>query len=69
MAYWYNVTTHSVETDENRSRAIDLLGPFATKHEAESALATSEAHGREADASDATWNQDIESAPTSPSET
>ncbi len=58
MAYWYNVLTRSVETDENRSGANDLLGPFATRHDAENALATSEAHGLAAEASDAAWNQD-----------
>lgn len=61
MPFWYNLKTRSVETDENRSGGNDLLGPFATRHEAESALATSEAHGRAADAADAAdaeWKND-----------
>ena len=58
MAYWYNVKTRLVETDEDRSGSNDLLGPFATRVDAEQALATSEAHSRAAEASDAAWNQE-----------
>ena len=58
MAYWYNVKTRLVETDDDRSESGDLLGPFATRGDAEQALATSDAHGRAAEASDAAWNQD-----------
>ena len=62
MAYWYNVKTGTVETEQDRSGSNDLLGPFTTRHDAENALATSEAHGRAAEASDAAWNQDDEDA-------
>lgn len=62
MAYWYNVKTRLVETDDDRSESDDLLGPFATRGDAEQALATSKAHGRAAEASDAAWNQDDDDA-------
>ncbi len=44
MAYWYNVMTRQVETDDSRSRAADVLGPYATREEAERAIET--AHAR-----------------------
>lgn len=58
MAYWYNVKTCLVETDADRSGSDNLLGPFATRGDAEQALATSDARGRAAEASDAAWNHD-----------
>lgn len=61
MAYWYNVKTRRVETDADRSGSKDLLGPFSSRQQAEQALATSEAHGRAADAADAVWNQEDDS--------
>ena len=60
MAYWYNVATGKVETDDQRSASNDLLGPFDTLHDAENALATSRTHRRSADAADAEWNQDAD---------
>ena len=58
MAYWYNVKTGMVETEDGRSSSDEVLGPFDTRQEAENALATSAANRRAADASDAAWNQD-----------
>ena len=60
MAYWYNVATGKVETDDQRSASNDLLGQFDTLHDAENALATSRTHRRSADAADADWNQDAD---------
>ncbi len=38
MAFWYNVTTGSVESDENKSQGEDLMGPYASEAEATIAL-------------------------------
>ena len=35
MSFWYNVDTGQVETDDNRSRGEQVLGPYATEAEAE----------------------------------
>ncbi|WP_409485485.1 methionine aminopeptidase [Arsenicicoccus dermatophilus] len=43
MAYWFNVKTRQVETDENRSRDEDVMGPYATESEARAALTTAQA--------------------------
>jgi hypothetical protein len=58
MAYWYNVKTAQVETDENRGPAADVLGPYETRQAAEAALATSKQRNDAQDASDAAWNGD-----------
>ena len=36
MSFWYNVDTGQVETDDNRSRGEQVLGPYATEAEAQS---------------------------------
>lgn len=36
--YWYNTVTGQVEEDAGRSKVKDLLGPYATREEAERAL-------------------------------
>ncbi|WP_277451822.1 methionine aminopeptidase [Janibacter sp. DB-40] len=38
MAYWYNIETRQVETDENRSQNADVMGPYETEAEAAAAL-------------------------------
>lgn len=38
MSYWYNVSKKLVETDEDRGPAAEVLGPFATRAEAQAAL-------------------------------
>lgn len=38
MKYWYNITTGQVEDDDHTSRKDDLMGPYATREEAASAL-------------------------------
>jgi hypothetical protein len=58
MAYWYNVKTDQVETDENRSPDADVLGPYETRQAAERALATSKQRNDTQDARDAAWNGD-----------
>lgn len=43
MAYWYNVKTRQVETDDNRSRDEDVMGPYQSEADAQNALATAQA--------------------------
>lgn len=40
MQYWFNTRTRSVEADNDpeRARSQDLLGPYPTREDAESAL-------------------------------
>lgn len=40
MKYWFNVTTGKVETDDNRSKAAHLLGPYDSIEAAAAALET-----------------------------
>ena len=34
MAYWFNIETQQVETDDNRSQGEDVMGPYETEAEA-----------------------------------
>lgn len=60
MAFWYNVTTRQVETDENRSEAADVLGPFATREEAEQAIDAAHRKSKAWEDQDAAWEGDEE---------
>ena len=55
MAYWYNVMTKQIETDEQRSAASNLLGPYDTMAEAQAAIES--AHAR-SEAYDEQWDDD-----------
>ena len=56
MSFWYNVSTRQVETDDNRSAAGDLLGPFSTRAEAEGAIESAHRRAKSAEDADAAWN-------------
>lgn len=43
MAYWFNIESGQVESDENRSQGADVMGPYESEAEAASALATARA--------------------------
>lgn len=58
MTFWYNVMTHQVETDENRGPASELLGPYATRLDAEHALAKAAQRTKAMDAQDKAWADD-----------
>jgi hypothetical protein len=58
MAYWYNVSTKQIETDENRSAAANLLGPYATREQAEGAIEASHNRTERDDDADKRWNGD-----------
>lgn len=49
MAYWFNIETGRVESDENRSQNADVMGPYDTEAEAASALSTARAKTEEWD--------------------
>lgn len=58
MAYWFNIATGQVESDDNRSQNADVMGPYDTEAEAASALATARAKTEawdEEDRRDAEW--------------
>ncbi len=56
MAYWYNVITKSVETDDNRSGSADVLGPFETREAAQAATDNAHRRAAAADMEDAAWS-------------
>lgn len=43
MAYWFNIESGQVESDENRSQGADVMGPYESEAEAASALSTARA--------------------------
>lgn len=57
MSFWYNVDTGQVETDDNRSRGEQVLGPYATEAEARAALDTAHKKTEQWDAQDRDWNE------------
>lgn len=50
--FWFNLTTHEVE-EGKQSPAVDRAGPYATRAEAEQALARIRARNEAWDAEDA----------------
>jgi hypothetical protein len=57
MSFWYNVDSGQVETDENRSRGEQVLGPYATEAEARAALDTAHKRTEQWDSEDRDWNE------------
>lgn len=58
MAYWFNIESGQVESEENRSQGADVMGPYETEAEATSALATARAKTEawdEQDRKDEAW--------------
>lgn len=55
--YWYDVKTKSVVTDDNDVKAVDRLGPYDTREEAENALAKVEENNKAWDEDD-DWGED-----------
>ena len=60
MAYWYNIVTQQVETDANRSRNDDVMGPYDTEDEARNALVSARQNTEQWDAEDRAWEGDTE---------
>ena len=57
MSYWYNVDTGQVETDANRSRAEQVMGPYETEEEARNALARAHEKTEKWDEADREWDK------------
>ena len=55
MAYWYNIQTKQVETDDNRSRNDDVMGPYDTEDQARGALESARQNTEQWDAEDRAW--------------
>lgn len=55
--FWYDLKTHSVVTDDNDLKAVDRLGPYATREEAERALELVEERNKAWDEDD-DWGED-----------
>lgn len=57
--YYYNLSTGSVE-EGRQSAATELMGPYASRAEAQQALANAAARNEQWDAEDASWDGDGE---------
>ncbi|NYG08205.1 hypothetical protein BJ986_002692 [Phycicoccus badiiscoriae] len=57
MAYWYNVSSGQVESDDNKSQGEDLMGPYDTQAEAANALQTAHERTEKWDAEDKAWEE------------
>jgi hypothetical protein len=57
MAYWFNVDTKQVETDEDKSQGDHLMGPYASHEEAARALDTARQRTEQWDAEDRAWEE------------
>ena len=56
MAYWFNVDSKQVESDDNRSADANVLGPYDTMEEAGNALQHAQENTDKWDAQDRAWN-------------
>ena len=54
--YYFNLTTGQVEPAEGKSAAKDVLGPYATRAEAEQALERARARTEDWDEEDRRWD-------------
>lgn len=57
MAYWFNVDSGKVETDETRSRGEDVMGPYETEEEAARALEIAREKTERWDEEDRAWEE------------
>ncbi|KRF22686.1 MULTISPECIES: hypothetical protein [unclassified Phycicoccus] len=55
MAYWYNVSSGQVESDDNKSQGDDLMGPYDSQEAASNALQTARERTEKWDAEDKAW--------------
>lgn len=58
--YYWCLSHHRVETDDNICAAVDRLGPYASPQEAEQALDRVRQRNETWDAEDARWNGEDE---------
>ena len=57
MAYWFNVSSGQVETEDNKSQGENLMGPYASEAEAANALQTARERTEAWDAADKEWEE------------
>nr|WP_289230838.1 methionine aminopeptidase [Barrientosiimonas endolithica] len=57
MAYWYNVSTGQVEQDGQTEPKGELMGPYETREEAESALELARRRTEAWDEEDRAWEE------------
>jgi hypothetical protein len=55
--FWFNTRTGQVETDYDKSQSKDLLGPYASRAEAEQALATARRRTEDWDEQERRWRE------------
>lgn len=56
MAYWFNVDSGKVETDDTKSRGEIVMGPYETEDEARRALDIAREKSESWDAEDREWD-------------
>ena len=57
MAYWYNVSSGQVESDDTKSQSDDLMGPYDSQEEASNALQSARERTEKWDAEDKAWEE------------
>lgn len=57
MAYWYNLTTGQVESEDNKSQSDDLMGPYDSQADAAKALETARQRTEAWDEEDKAWDE------------
>lgn len=57
MAYWYNLDTKSVESDDTRGQNANVLGPYDTEAEAAAAIERTRENNERWDEEDREWDQ------------
>jgi phenylalanine-4-hydroxylase len=57
MAYWFNVDTGTVETEETRSQGAFVMGPYDSADEAAHALELAHEKSEKWDEEDRRWNE------------
>jgi hypothetical protein len=57
MAYWYNVSSGQVESDDNKSQGDDLMGPYDSQEDAANALQKARERTEKWDAEDKAWEE------------
>ncbi|MBL8929184.1 MAG: methionine aminopeptidase [Kineosporiaceae bacterium] len=55
--YWYNLRTGQVETEADKSRGEDLMGPYPTHDAASRALQAARERTEKWDEEDRRWNE------------
>ena len=55
--FWFNTATGQVETDDDKGQGKDLMGPYATREEAASALDAARRRTEAWDDEDRRWRE------------